>query len=182
MPIPSFTKKAKDNALELLRLGERVATIHYLTGIPERTLQRWQKALKQQNDTDMSQKTNVPDTPDASGSDAAEPAAQPDDYADFLYIREKLMSHARAMADGFDPHDPNANRRSLAITRLLDRIHWLDTILPDRIPEQTIRFEFYYDGQVQEHPPWHGAEEYDQSNIITPFDPDHVISPDLTDV
>ena len=76
------------------------------------------------------------------------------------------MKYARKMAADLRPDDPDSNRRTLALSRILDRIQWLDEILPDRIPERTIRFEYYYDGQVQEHPPWHGARErYDQSKL-----------------
>ena len=128
-----------------------------------------------------------PTQPDAETNPcAADPESKtgdmdPDDYADFTFIREKLMQYARILAIKLVTDGPDVNRRTLALSRILDRIQWLDTILPGRIPEQTIRFEFYYDGKVQEHPPWHNAEPYDESNIITPFDPDHVISPDLVE-
>ncbi len=97
--------------------------------------------------------------------DAPEEQDQTDtDYEDFTYIRDQLMTYARQMAADLRPDDSDSNRRTLALSRILDRIQWLDQILPDRIPEKTIRFEYYYDGQVQEHPPWHGARErYDQS-------------------
>ena len=63
---------------------------------------------------------------------------------------------ARQMAADLRPNEPDTNRHTLALARVLDRIQWLDEkVLPDRIPEQTIRWEFFYDGQVHEHPPWH---------------------------
>ena len=123
-----------------------------------------------------------PDTEShSSGSDSKTGDMHPDDYADFLQIRENLMACVRDMSGRLDPDNTDISRHSLAISRLLEKIQWLDTILPGRIPEQTIRFEFYYDGKVQEHPPWHNAEPYDESNIITPFDRDHVITPDLVE-
>lgn len=81
------------------------------------------------------------------------------DVEDLTYIREQLMKYAREMAADLRPNEPDSNRRTLALARILDRIQWLDQILPDRIPEQTIRHVFFYDGEEHEHPPWHGATQ-----------------------
>ena len=106
---------------------------------------------------------NHPDLPQTRHSVSAQPDTTDDpdntDIEDFTFIREQLMKYARQMASDLRPDEPDSNRRTLALTRILDRIQWLDEILPDRIPEQTVRFEFFYDGKVQEHPPWHGASE-----------------------
>ena len=181
MPKAAFTPDAKQQALELLRQGESVATVQFITGIKPRSLQRWRKALHEKDDIGLSQKSfacdsavttkadDSPAEPNNNATPADEPDAKdtvknPDDHADFTFIREKLMTYARAMAANLAPDDPDINRRTLALTRILDRIQWLDQILPDRIPERVIRFEHYYDGEVQEHPPWHGASEgFDRS-------------------
>ena len=64
------------------------------------------------------------------------------------------------MAADLQPNQPDTNRHTLALARVLDRIQWLDEkVLPDRIPEQTIRWEFVYDDTVHEHQPGHGASE-----------------------
>ena len=207
MPKPSFTHEAKESAIDLLKHGVRPSTIHFSTGIPERTLRRWRKSLHLNTDTPMTEKSFPSDTHNrtesvtaplptpANPNDCAIPAdpaadtddqtpdtetppgdIDPDDYADFTFIREKLMTCARAMATDLAPNDPDSNRRTLALDRVLDRIQWLDEILPDRIPEQTIRFEFYYDGEVQEDPPWKGAaERYSHlfdDRALPPIDPD----------
>ena len=94
----------------------------------------------------------------------ASTAANPEntDVEDFTFIRDKLMICARQMAADLRPNEPDTNRHTLALARVLDRIQWLDEkVLPDRIPEQTIRFEYFYDGQVHEHPPWHDPQEED---------------------
>ena len=67
------------------------------------------------------------------------------------------MNHAMTLADNLLLGDAYVNQRVQALSRLLDRILVLDEILPDKEPEKTIRFEYYYDNAVQEHPPWKGA-------------------------
>ena len=76
------------------------------------------------------------------------------DFEDFTYIREKLMKCARAMAADLESNQPDSNRRSLALSRILDRIQWLDEIMPERIPEQVIRFEYTSDGVQLPAPHW----------------------------
>ena len=62
------------------------------------------------------------------------------DVADLSFIRDQLMKYARQLASDLQPDDPDSNRRTLSLTRTLDRIQWLDQILPNRIPEHVIRF------------------------------------------
>ena len=69
------------------------------------------------------------------------------------------MKYARQMAADLRPNEPDSNRRTLALARILDRIQWLDEILPDRIPDKTVRWEFLYDGKLHQHPPWHDASD-----------------------
>ena len=188
MPHATFTPEEKQSAIDLLQQGLSPATVHFSTGIPERTLRRWRNTLHIESDTPVAEKSfpsathdrtetdtsplstpanpNNGAVPAQSAADANTPPGDmdPDDYADFTFIREQLMEYARSMAINLVADDPDANRRTLALTRVLDRIQWLDQILPDRIPEQTIRFEFYYDGEVQQDPPWKGAAEgFDRS-------------------
>ena len=65
------------------------------------------------------------------------------------------------LADNLMLGDGFLNQRVHALTRLLDRLLTLDETLPDKEPEQTVRFEFYYDDAVHDEPPWDGANTYD---------------------
>ena len=119
---------------------------------------------------------NVPDPPDDSSAPASPwtppeetPAGVPgktypypledeeeseNDFEDFRKVRDILMNHAHRLAANLRPDDPDINRRSLALSRILDRVHQLDDMLPDLNPEQIIRFEFTYNGSVYNVPPW----------------------------
>ena len=161
----------------MIKLGDSISFVHFSTGIPERTLRTWRKQLRDQANGQTAEKTfssaarrqsqangpgQEPAEDDTHDNKDADNTTE-DDYADFTYIRDQLMNYAREMAADLRPHDPDSNRRTLALSRILDRIQWLDELLPGRIPEQTIRFEYFYDGEVQEHPPWHGASETEEA-------------------
>ena len=75
------------------------------------------------------------------------------DLADFRKVRDILMNHAQQLAVNLKPDDPDINRRSLALSRILDQIHRLDLLLPSLNPEQVIRHEFVYDDMVHDKPP-----------------------------
>ena len=64
------------------------------------------------------------------------------------------MKCARVMAADLESNQPDSNRRSLALARILDRIQWLDEMLPGRIPERVIRFEYSSDGVPLPAEPW----------------------------
>ena len=81
-------------------------------------------------------------------------------FDDFRKVRDILMDHAHQLATNLKPDDPDINRRSLALSRILDRVHQLDEMLPDLNPESVLRFEYVYDGQVHNIAPWEASEEY----------------------
>ena len=123
---------------------------------------------------------NVPDPPDDSNTPTSTwtppgrpPAGVPgksypypledeeeseNDFEDFRKVRDILMNHAHRLAANLRPDDPDINRRSLALSRILDRVHQLDEMLPDLNPEQIIRFEYTYNGSVYNVPPWEDDE------------------------
>lgn len=76
------------------------------------------------------------------------------DYEDFRKVRDILMNHAHRLAANLKPDEPDINRRSLALSRILDRIAQLDDMLPDLNPEKVIRFEYSYNGSVYNVAPW----------------------------
>ncbi len=113
----------------MLRNGSDIAFIHSRTDIPERTLRRWRQSLDQQPDGQMAKKSFPPETdqPKESHDQSDETIS---DLENFAYIRDKLMTYARQMTRDLQPNAPDVNRRTLALTRVLDRIEWLDSRLP----------------------------------------------------
>ncbi len=105
--------------------------------------------------TDLSQTQdghNDPSQGDPTSNDVLE---------DFNYIRDQLMQLTRKLSAGLNPDDPDISRQALAIARLLDRVLALDGILSaapsTEQPQETIRFEYYYDDTPQKLLPWYGA-------------------------
>ena len=82
-----------------------------------------------------------------------------DNYGDFRNVRDILMKHAKYLAKNLKPDEPDINRRSLALARILDRVRQLDAMLPSLMPEQVLRHEFVYDGMVHDKLPWQRTEE-----------------------
>ncbi|MCY4539132.1 MAG: hypothetical protein OXE52_13005 [Chloroflexi bacterium] len=80
-----------------------------------------------------------------------------DVFEDLNYIRDQLMQLTRQLSASLNPDDPDFSRQTLAIARLLDRILALDKLIPEKNPQETVRFEYYYDGAVQKLPPWYGV-------------------------
>lgn len=57
-----YPKKTKLDALVQLSMYNDTNTVHQLTGIPIRTLQRWNKQLQNKDSRGMSEKTSANDT------------------------------------------------------------------------------------------------------------------------
>lgn len=181
-----YTPTQKQEALRLLHLHDnRISTVHSLTGIPTSTLHDWRKQRLDEN-PDASGQKKFPFPPDIRKNadpspppEPAPPAAEPkagvpgksypylledddqpaDNYTDFRKVRDTLMKHTKYLAENLKPDEPDINRRSLALGRILDRVKQLDAMLPSLMPEQVIRFEYVYDGMVHDKPPWERTEE-----------------------
>ena len=80
------------------------------------------------------------------------------DFEAFKKVRDILMRHAHTLAASLQPDDPDINRRSLALARILEQVHQLDKMLPDLNPEMVIRHEYVIDDEVFDLPPWADAE------------------------
>lgn len=164
----TYTNLDKQTVRSLLILhGGDVGVVHGLTNIPRRTIYNWR--IEWEDDYDnyfdlLAQKIS-------NRADAAERAetlrqSLPDDdsdpedprqsFAQLAQLREILMEHLMTLSTNLLTGDEQVNQRTIAITRLLDRVLQLDDILPDRNPEKVIRFEYYYDNAVHDLPPWHG--------------------------
>ncbi len=186
MPKP-YTPAQKQEALRLLAFhNNNVPIVEQLTGISRSTLYYWRRQ-ELSSKTDCIEQKNIPrpigivqqtepPRPDAEPDPPpAEPKAgipglsypylledddQPaDSHTDFRKVRDILMAHVKYMADNLKPDEPDINRRSLALGRIIDRVKQLDEMLPSLMPEQVIRWEFVYDGMVHDKPPWQRTEE-----------------------
>ena len=89
-----------------------------------------------------------------------EPEPEPDPrYAEFQHLRDLLMQYAKELAANLKPDDPDISQRTLALTRILDRLQRLDEMIPEANHRDVIRFEYVYDGMVHIRPPWEEASE-----------------------
>ena len=161
-----YPDETKRQAIGMLETHADISFVHYSTGVHRRTLRRWHDELRKQQNAFMSEKVSASDIKrtqninnlglsqiaDQSSHAKADlsDASTNAEYDDFTYIRDQLMQYARQMAGNLRPGESDSNRRTLALSRILDRIHWLDQILPAKIPEQD---------QAQERPPWQDARD-----------------------
>ena len=193
----NYSQREQRDAMDLLDIHDDISVVHMLTGIQERTLRRWRKKLRRRQNATLSEKS-LTLSEKRTKSDNVLPARQPvvnqipapaaiqpqananaapddsddanSDLQSLRHIRAKLMIFARRLADDLDPDDPDVNLRTLSLTRILDRIYWLDEILYSGEDEEEVhepdppnRIEIVFDGQVHEHPPWHGATQKEDS-------------------
>ena len=180
MPKRIYTTEEKKLVRRLLLIHQGdVNIVRYLTGFPERTIYNWRRdwdddyqlyadALAKNAPASASANLDAqaPAKPVAAGDS---PLAEiPDSLAEYTQLRQTLMEHTTTLADTLLLGDGLVHQRVQAVSRLLDRILALDEILPaqqpeqsaDGQPEQTIRFEFVYDGDTHDVPPW---KQYDVS-------------------
>ena len=173
MPKRVYTPDQKKLVRRLLLLHQgSVPIVQHLTGYPRRTIEHWrakwdddyqlytdafaQNLLARAN---ANATALAPSSADENSDSGIAQAKDP--FAQYAQLREKLMNHAMTLADNLMLGDGFVNQRVHALTRLLDRLLTLDEILPEKQPEQTVRFEFYYDDAVHDKPPWDGASTYD---------------------
>lgn len=164
--IPQETKQA---AVGLLQIHDDISLTHYITGVHRRTLRHWRAELRQRQNRFLSEKTFSSDRkrtetpisdkkpqPDAQTNALSDDQVDVSDYENLAHIRGKLMNYARQVADGLSPDQPDANRRTLALSRVLDRIQLLDQTLPKL--------------QTEERPPWRDAFDDLLDLDISPYD------------
>ena len=164
--IPAETKR---QAVGMLQLHDDISLTHYLTGVHRRTLRHWRKELRQRQSDILSDKTFSSDKKRTENENSdrniqpADPAdarsedqAAVSDYENLAHIRAKLMDYARQMTDDLSPDQPDASRRTLALSRVLDRIQMLDKTLLELQPKQ--------------RPPWQDAYEALLELDISPYE------------
>ncbi len=149
--IPEETKR---QAIGILQVHEDISLTHYLTGIHRRTLRHWRQELRQRQNGFLSEKAFSSDrkrTENPISDKNPSPADQADasDYENLAHIRGKLMNYARQVADNLSPDQVDANRRTLALSRVLDRIQLLDQTLPELQPNQRPPWQDAYDALLE---------------------------------
>ena len=132
-----YADQTKRKAVGMLQIHDDISLAHYTTGVHRRTLRRWRDELRGKQNGYMSEKVSASDTKKTDKADA--PGSSPVidrfqrasiDYEDFSFVRQQLMQYARRMAVDLRPDESDSNRRTLALSRILDRIERLDRILP----------------------------------------------------
>ncbi len=142
----------KREAVGMLQIHDDISLAHYLTGVRRRTLRHWRQELRQRQNGFLSEKTFSSDRKqtenDCSAGDmqhgaqfdsqsgAPIDASTAADFENLSHIRAKLMDYARKVADDLSPDQADSNRRTLALSRVLDRIHLLDQTLPKLQPKE----------------------------------------------
>lgn len=164
-----YSALQKRDAMDLIDIHDDIPLVHQRTGVPERTLRRWRDELharenyvvtekdvnsdtKRSQSTDQQSDSDDPETAanprqptDSAESESEEQDNASTDFDDFSYIRDQLMKYARTMATNLHPGEPDSNRHTLALSRALDRIQWLDGILPDLMPKPRSHWQDAYD-------------------------------------
>lgn len=180
MPKRIYTTEEKKLVRRLLLIHQGdVNAVRYLTGFPERTIYNWRRDWDDDYElfadalaknapalANANPDAQAPSNPVAAGDSPL--AETPNSLAEYTQLRRTLMEHANTLADTLLLGDGLVHQRVQAVSRLLDRILALDEILPaqqpkqetDLQPEQTMRWEFVYDGGIHDVPPW---EKYDVS-------------------
>ena len=161
--------ETKHQAVGILQIHDDISLTHFLTGVHRRTLRHWRAELRQRQNGFLSEKTFSSDrkrTENPISDRKPLPADQSDslsddqveasDYENLAHIRGKLMNYARQVADDLSPDQPDANRRTLALARVLDRIQLLDQTMPDLLPKEC--------------PPWQDAYDALLELDISPYD------------
>ena len=178
--IPAETKR---EAVGILQIHDDISLTHYLTGVHRRTLRHWRAELRQKQNRFLSEKTFPSDrkrTEDPfsdrkppQGDQIVSPLADRDDaasasdYENLVHIRAKLMNYARQVADDLSPDQVDSNRRTLALSRVLDRIQLLDQVLPERQPKERPPWQDAYDALLELNlPPWELIAIEEKANAL----------------
>ena len=148
------TQLEKRDAMDLLDIHDDISVVHMLTGIHQRTLRRWRKKTAPPTkcnfvrkrfffvrETDkVGQSSNHAPTsrrprkkptrllPPAGAANAEAEQAN-ENFQTLLHIRDQLLRVSRQLVDILDPRDPDINLQTMALSRILERAHWLDETL-----------------------------------------------------
>jgi hypothetical protein len=160
-----YTENEKQHAL--LRLKQNYGDVPLTslqTRFPERTLYDWKRKLRLQTNLDrnLQQKKITaaaataanPDNQLPAQPDTAPPPDSPEPPHEYLRFRANLVQHIDTLLQTLSDDPDLAHRRAIALTRLLDKVITLESLVKERQPI-TIRYEFrQYDGSLKPTPPF----------------------------
>ena len=162
MPKRTYTPDEKKLVRRLLLIhAGNVPIVHHLTGFPKRTIHHWreqwdddyelytdalaQNLVSRANALATSQQAAI------QGATTDSSFAQSEDrIAQYRQIRANLMNHATALSHNLTLDDGQVNQRVHALTRLLDRLLLLDTVLEDPAPQQNYEFDVWYGAETDD--------------------------------
>jgi len=172
-----YTPQQKEDALRQLAVNKgNVALTSIQTGVSERTIQRWQQRLRLENagakplpaplSAPPPPKENTPPPSPPPKNDPPQPETDDDQSLreqtcnELRSLRNQLMRHIFNITADLSQDDDLFNHRTVAITRLLDRVMKLDAQLNELHPQETIlRVVYTYpDGSVHSIPSYKNDE------------------------
>lgn len=163
MPKRTYTPDEKKLVRRLLLIhAGNVPIVQHLTGFPKRTIHYWREQWDDDYElyTDalaqnlVSRANALATSQHAAIQGAATDSsfAQIEDrIAQYRQIRANLMNHATMLSQNLALDDGQVNQRVHALTRLLDRLLLLESVLEDPAPQQHSRIIVNY-GQLSESP------------------------------
>ena len=177
-----YPDETKRKAIGMLETHPDVSLIHYATGVHRRTLRRWRDQLQSNQQAYVSEKVFASDTKrtqsadDTALSQTADASDKPanSELDDFTYIRDQLLQYARQMAGDLRPGATDSNRRTLALSRVLDRIHWLNQVIPSierRLADERLKpWKYARDGFSTLQPTWWEESDEDEEDDVYEHD------------
>jgi len=114
-----YTDQEREEALRSLDLYQGNIPIASLrTGIPERTLRDWRRRREESDPVDHHHPEEAPLSPEEKSSAAA--------IKELKDLRKLLMTHIFTLTASLSQDDERVHHRSIAVSRLLDRVIKLD--------------------------------------------------------
>ncbi|MCY4070253.1 MAG: hypothetical protein OXG60_03035 [Chloroflexi bacterium] len=171
-----YPDETKRKAIGLLEIHPDISLVHYATGVHRRTLRRWREQLQSNQLAYVSEKVLASDTKRTQSADdtaLSQTGDETDNPAnteldDFTYIRDQLLQYARQMAGDLRPSATDSNLRTLALSRVLDRIHWLNQVIPSierRLAKQRRQpWQYARDDFSTIQPTWWEVSEEDEED------------------
>ena len=149
-----YTAQEREDALRSLDLYQGSIPIASLrTGIPERTLRDWRRRREASDPVDHHNPEEAPLSPEEKSSAVA--------IRELRDLRKLLMTHIFTLTTALSQDDDRVQHRSIAVSRLLDRVMKLDREIAqiDANGPLVIRVvRTNPDGTVHDVPSWRNPE------------------------
>jgi hypothetical protein len=170
-----YTNDPKTYALRRLKENHGDVPLTSLqTRIPERTLYDWKRKLRlQENLNTHLQQENITAAaataansamPDGAHDESSEDTDKETEH-EYVRFREHLIRHIDTLLRTLSDDPDLAHRRAIALTRLLDKVIALESLVTKNQPI-TIRYEFrQFDGSLAPTPPF---QVHDGAKVTPP--------------